>query len=145
MHSKTKSDFAFKTVIYIVCTFLALMSLIPFVIMLINATRSTPQIQSSALSFVPGGNFMHNLRILKTKEEFQPLLGMRHEKTPGTGLLHMLFLLFRRHLIMLPSSRFIRSVLRGLLPSSSSPATWNHQRLHGCTYNRIPPCPDTAS
>ena len=77
-HSKSRSDLAFRVVIYIVCSFLAVMSLIPFIIMLVNATRSTAQIQSSAISFIPGGNFMHNLKLLKTKEEFQPLIGMKN-------------------------------------------------------------------
>ncbi len=78
MHSKMRSDLSFKIVIYIVCSILAFISLVPFVIMLVNATRSTPQIQNSALSFIPGSSFMHNLKILKTKEEFQPLIGMKN-------------------------------------------------------------------
>ena len=85
-HSKTKSDISFKIVIYIVCSILALLSLIPFAIMLVNATRSSAQIQGSALSFIPGSSFMHNLKILKTKEEFRPLVGMKNSFIISVGV-----------------------------------------------------------
>ena len=85
-HSKTKSDISFKIVIYIVCSILALLSLIPFAIMLVNATRSSAQIQGSALSFIPGSSFMHNLKILQTKEEFRPLVGMKNSFIISVGV-----------------------------------------------------------
>ena len=78
MHSKTKSDLAFKTVIYIVCTILALLSLFPFVVMLVNATRSTVQIQNTAVSVIPGSDLFKNIKILGEKETFKPLVGMKN-------------------------------------------------------------------
>ena len=42
-----------KIVIYVLCTFLAILSILPFWMMFVNATRSTPQIQQTAVSFIP--------------------------------------------------------------------------------------------
>ena len=39
-----------KTIIFIICVILAILSLMPFVIMLVNATRSTTEIQQHAVS-----------------------------------------------------------------------------------------------
>ncbi len=78
LHSKTKSDIAFKTTIYIVCTILAILSLFPFVVMLVNATRSTAQIQAHAVSLIPGSSLAKNIKLLSTKKTFQPLVGMKN-------------------------------------------------------------------
>ena len=56
-----------KTIIYIVCIFLAVLSLFPFIIMIINATRSTTQIQQHAISFVPSHYLAHNYSIFNGK------------------------------------------------------------------------------
>ena len=42
---KTKENTALKVVIYVVCIFLAILSILPFWIMIVNATRSTTEIQ----------------------------------------------------------------------------------------------------
>ena len=39
----------FKVVAYILCIFLAVLSLMPFVIMVVNSTRSTHEIQQHAI------------------------------------------------------------------------------------------------
>lgn len=62
-----------KTVIYIVCILLSLLSILPFWIMFVNATRSTPEIQSG-LSLLPSTHMMSNLHILLDKS-FDPLQG----------------------------------------------------------------------
>lgn len=41
-----------KVVIYVVCIFLAILSILPFWIMIVNATRSTTEIQQDAISFI---------------------------------------------------------------------------------------------
>ena len=43
----------FKVIIYIVCILLAALSLFPFIIMIVNSTRSTPEIQGTAVSLIP--------------------------------------------------------------------------------------------
>ncbi|UQZ33607.1 sugar ABC transporter permease [Paenibacillus sp. PK3_47] len=62
-----------KTIIYIVCIFLAVLSILPFWIMFVNATRSTAEIQSG-LSLLPSTHMMDNLRVLLDKS-FDPIQG----------------------------------------------------------------------
>lgn len=62
-----------KTIIYVVCISLAVLSILPFWIMFVNATRSTPEIQSG-LSLLPSSHMMSNLRVLLDKS-FDPLQG----------------------------------------------------------------------
>lgn len=62
-----------KTIIYVVCIALALLSILPFWIMFVNATRSTPEIQSG-ISLLPSSHMMSNLRVLLDKS-FDPLQG----------------------------------------------------------------------
>lgn len=62
-----------KTIIYAVCIFLSLLSILPFWIMFVNATRSTPEIQSG-LSLLPSIHMMTNLDVLLSKS-FDPLKG----------------------------------------------------------------------
>jgi len=62
-----------RTIVYIVCIFLALLSIFPFWIMFVNATRSTPEIQAG-LSLIPSSHLMTNLEILLNKS-FDPLRG----------------------------------------------------------------------
>ena len=69
-----KQNTALKVVIYIICIILAIVSILPFWIMLVNATRSTTEIQQNAISFLPSGYFMNNLKILLGKS-FNPAKG----------------------------------------------------------------------
>jgi len=66
---------AFKTFAYILCITLVVLSLFPFVIMIVNATRSTPEIQQNAISLIPSTNFQTNMDVL-TGRMFAPLRGM---------------------------------------------------------------------
>ena len=63
-----------KIVILIICVFLAILSLFPFVIMLVNATRSTYQIQQHPISLIPSKYFFNNFKIL-TGKSFNPAVG----------------------------------------------------------------------
>lgn len=60
---------------YAVCIFFAILSLLPFVIMIINSTRNTYQVQQHALSFLPSKYLIDNLKILTSKDIFHPLVG----------------------------------------------------------------------
>ncbi|WP_042217790.1 carbohydrate ABC transporter permease [Paenibacillus borealis] len=62
-----------KTIVYIVCICLAVLSILPFWIMFVNATRSTTEIQSG-LSLIPSTHMMSNLRVLLEKS-FDPIQG----------------------------------------------------------------------
>lgn len=62
-----------KTIIYIICISLSVLSILPFWIMFVNATRSTPEIQNG-LSLLPSTHMMSNLRVLLDKS-FDPIQG----------------------------------------------------------------------
>lgn len=63
-----------RTLIYIISITLAFLSIIPFWIMFVNGTRSTPEIQQG-LSLLPSSHLMTNLDILLSKS-FDPLRGL---------------------------------------------------------------------
>ena len=63
-----------KVVIFIICCFLAVLSVMPFVIMLVNSTRSTTEIQQHAVSLIPSNYLFKNLSILLGKT-FKPMVG----------------------------------------------------------------------
>lgn len=71
---KSSGNVVFKILAYTLCILLAVVSLFPFVIMIINATRSTTQIQQHAVSLVPSTYFFSNLDVL-TDKSFDPLKG----------------------------------------------------------------------
>ena len=71
---KKKNYVLSRTIIYIFCILLAFLSIMPFLIMIINATRSTTQIQQHAISFIPSSYLLNNFKIL-TGKSFQPWRG----------------------------------------------------------------------
>ena len=73
-YTKRGSSPLFLAVAYTTCIILAIISLFPFVIMIINSTRDTYQIQQHAVSLVPGTHFFKNLDIL-TGKSFDPMQG----------------------------------------------------------------------
>ena len=72
--SYRKQNTGMKIVIYAVCIFLAVLSILPFWIMLVNATRSTVEIQQHALSLIPSIHLFENWKILIGKS-FNPMVG----------------------------------------------------------------------
>ena len=58
----------FKVFVYIVCIILTILSIFPFWTMIVNATRSTYQIQSHAVSIIPSKYLMNNWQILNGKQ-----------------------------------------------------------------------------
>lgn len=85
MKQNTKiSRYILKTIIYIVCIFLALLSILPFWIMFMNATRGTYEIQQHAISLLPSKHFMSNLQVLMGKS-FNPIKGFINSMTISTG------------------------------------------------------------
>ena len=89
MKQKGKTRFqerslAGKIVIYTVCIILAVLSLMPFVIMLVNSTRSTPEIQQHAISFIPSSHLLDNWKVL-TGKTFNPFTGFINSVIVSTG------------------------------------------------------------
>lgn len=81
---KNKGNLLMKIVIYAVCIFLAILSVFPFWIMFMNATRSTTEIQQHAISFLPSGYLLNNLKILLGKS-FNPLVGFANSAIISVG------------------------------------------------------------
>ena len=82
---KGKGGIVQKIIIYILCTFLAILSILPFWMMFVNATRSTPQIQQSAVSFLPSTHLFDNIKILSSKNMFKPLVGFLNSFIVSAG------------------------------------------------------------
>jgi len=82
-----------KLFIYLLLIILAVMSIFPFFIMLVNATRSTPQIQQQAISFIPSTYLYSNMQILSDRGAFSSLLGFRNSiiVAGGTTVLSLYF------------------------------------------------------
>ncbi len=76
---------AYKFMIYIVCGFLVLLSIAPFWIMFINATRNTFEIQQSAIAFFPSDSLFDNLKILVGKS-FNPIKGFTNSMIISGGV-----------------------------------------------------------
>ena len=79
MSNKNKSTLK-KAFILVICTILSILSLFPFVVMIVNSTRSTTQIQQHAVSLVPSSFFFNNLKILVGKS-FNPAVGFGNSLT----------------------------------------------------------------
>ncbi len=71
-------------VIYIVCILLGILSILPFWIMIANATRSTYQIQQHAISLLPSTHLAENLKVL-TGKTFNPFTGFWNSLIISTG------------------------------------------------------------
>ena len=67
----------FRIIAYTGCILLTILSLFPFVIMIINATRSTPEIQAHTISLLPSTHFLDNVKILEGKS-FDPIIGFKN-------------------------------------------------------------------
>ena len=83
-HAKHSNGRAFKIVAYTVCILLTILSLMPFVIMLINSTRSTYEIHQLAISLVPSTYLMSNLKVLLGKT-FNPMQGFMNSIIISVG------------------------------------------------------------
>ena len=71
---RRRNELIFKICAYTFCAILTFLSLMPFVIMIVNCTRSTPQIQQHAISLIPGTNLFKNFAIFNGKD-FSPFRG----------------------------------------------------------------------
>lgn len=75
----------YKLMIYVVCILLVLLSITPFWIMFVNATRNTFEIQQSAIAFFPSDSLFDNLKILLGKS-FNPLKGFMNSMIISLGV-----------------------------------------------------------
>lgn len=84
MRTKTASHTILMICIYVLCIILAILSIMPFWIMIVNATRSTTQIQQHAISFLPSTYLMNNMKVL-TGKSFNPIRGFMNSIIISTG------------------------------------------------------------
>ena len=75
----------YKILVLIACVILAILSLFPFIVMIVNSTRSTFQIQQHAVSLIPSKYFFNNLKIL-TGKSFHPTIGFMNSFLLSTGV-----------------------------------------------------------
>ena len=74
----------YKTIIYIVCIFLTVLSLFPFIVMVVNSTRNTPQIQQHAVSLIPSHYLAQNWAVFNGKT-FDPVRGFFNSLIISSG------------------------------------------------------------
>ncbi len=75
----------YKILIMIVCIILSLLSIMPFIIMFVNSTRSTYEIQQHAVSFIPSKYLLNNFRVL-TSKSFNPAKGFMNSLIVSCGV-----------------------------------------------------------
>ncbi|MCL2440355.1 MAG: carbohydrate ABC transporter permease [Treponema sp.] len=65
----------FKFIVYASCIFLGFLSVFPFVVMFINATRSTDEIWRESISLIPSTHLLSNFGVFAGKS-YNPLVGL---------------------------------------------------------------------
>ena len=75
----------YKILIMIVCIILSILSVMPFIIMFVNSTRSTFEIQAHAVSFVPSKYLLNNWKVL-TSKSFNPAKGFVNSLIVSCGI-----------------------------------------------------------
>ena len=85
MNNNKTSTSVYKIIILIICVILAFLSVMPFIIMMVNSTRSTPEIQQHAVSLIPSKYFMTNFKIL-TGKSFKPAVGFLNSLLLSCGV-----------------------------------------------------------
>ena len=76
--------YLFKTIIYVVCITFGLMSILPFYLMFVNATRSTNEIFNNNVTLIPSTYFADNLRIMN-RGAFDAMVGFKNSMTVSVG------------------------------------------------------------
>ncbi|MBR2294347.1 MAG: carbohydrate ABC transporter permease [Clostridiales bacterium] len=81
---KKRKSPVYMAIIYIVCIIIAIMCILPFWVMIVNSTRSTPQIQQHALSLLPSGHLAQNIHVFQGKD-FKPSVGFMNSAIISTS------------------------------------------------------------
>ena len=72
-----------RSMLYVLCICLCVLSLLPFWIMIVNATRNSQQIQGG-VSLIPSTFFSHNLQVLQRKN-FSVMVGFKNSAIIAFG------------------------------------------------------------
>lgn len=84
-HEVTIPQKLYKIFIYLACILLTILSIIPFYIMFVNATRGTYEIQSNAISLIPSKYLLSNYAVFEGKS-FNALVGFFNSMIISTGV-----------------------------------------------------------
>lgn len=68
---------------YVVCIILLVICILPFLIMIVNSTRSTNQIQQQSISLIPSHYLLNNFSVF-TGKSFNPIVGFVNSFTIST-------------------------------------------------------------
>ena len=74
----------FKTLKYAFLIILAVLSLFPFIIMIVNSTRNSPEVQAHAVSLIPSKYLLNNWAVFDGKN-FNPLRGFMNSFIISAG------------------------------------------------------------
>ncbi|MCL2079705.1 MAG: carbohydrate ABC transporter permease [Oscillospiraceae bacterium] len=85
MEHKSIGSRFFKALVYTVCITLGLMSVYPFFVMFLNATRSSNEIRVQAVPFLPSSFLQLNMDIITKSKQFNPMLGFRNSLIVAGG------------------------------------------------------------
>lgn len=83
-HSNSIPQKIAKVLIYAICIFFVVLTILPFWVMFVNSTRSSAQIQLHALSLIPSKYLSNNVKVLLGKT-FNPLVGFINSVIISTG------------------------------------------------------------
>ena len=82
---KKTGKLIFKIVAYTLCIFLAILSIFPFWVMFVNATRSTVEIQGTSVTIFPSRFIFENAKVIAGKG-FNPMVGFMNSMIISTGV-----------------------------------------------------------
>lgn len=83
-HGVKSGSTAYQVFKYIVCILLLVVCLLPFVVMIVNSTRSTTQIQQQSISLLPSHYLANNLKVFEGKD-FNAWTGFLNSVIISTG------------------------------------------------------------
>jgi len=83
---RKKKGIVFKIIAYVVCIFLAILSIFPFWVMFINSTRSSAEITSHGVSLIPSNYLSQNIEYITSKGEFKPMRGFTNSLIISVGV-----------------------------------------------------------
>lgn len=78
MTKRTFGSVSFKVFVYAFCIILAILSIFPFYTMVINGTRSSMEVMSRPIAFLPGTNLDDNMAVLDRLQSFNAITGFRN-------------------------------------------------------------------
>ena len=83
--SKSQDSLVVKVFVYVICIVLAILSILPFWFMVVNATRTSEMILAHPISLIPSSHLGDNLKVFDDKPTFQPVTGFINSAIISVG------------------------------------------------------------